>query len=92
MTKKKQRIYKLKDKGLSYREIGKIVGVSGQYIHQVITGYKSPFQSRRYKYKYKKFIDALIWCSGSDDFAIDGKARKGWEKIVQPLIKTLNQS
>jgi len=34
----------------------------------------------------KKYIDALIWCSGSDDFQIEGKARKGWEKICLPLI------
>ena len=35
----------------------------------------------------QKFIDALIWCSGSEDFQIGGKARKGWEKICLPLIK-----
>ena len=35
----------------------------------------------------QKFIDALIWCSGSDDFQVDGKARKGWEKICLPLLK-----
>ena len=35
----------------------------------------------------QKFIDALIWCSGSEDFQIGGKARKGWEKICKPLIK-----
>ena len=35
----------------------------------------------------QKFIDALIWCSGSDDFQIGGKARKGWEKMCLPLIK-----
>jgi hypothetical protein len=30
--------------------------------------------------------EALIWCSGSDDFSLKGKARKGWEKIVKPLL------
>jgi len=35
----------------------------------------------------QKFIDALIWCSGSDDFQVGGKARKGWEKICLPLLK-----
>ncbi len=30
--------------------------------------------------------DALVWCSGSNDFALDGKARIGWEKICLPLI------
>jgi hypothetical protein len=32
------------------------------------------------------YKDALIWCSGSDDFGIDGKARKGWLKVCKPLI------
>ena len=36
---------------------------------------------------HQKFIDALIWCSGSDDFQVGGKARKGWEKICLPLLK-----
>ena len=35
----------------------------------------------------QKFIDALIWCSGSDDFQVGGKARKGWEKICLPLLR-----
>ena len=35
----------------------------------------------------QKFIDALIWCSGSDNFQVGGKARKGWEKICLPLLK-----
>lgn len=35
----------------------------------------------------KKYKEALIWCSGSDDFQIEGKARKGWEKICLPLLK-----
>ena len=33
-----------------------------------------------------KYIDALIWCSGSDDFAQGGKAVVGWHKICKPLI------
>lgn len=35
----------------------------------------------------RKYQDALIWCSGSDDFQIGGKAREGWEKICLPLLK-----
>ena len=39
----------------------------------------------------QKFIDALIWCSGSDDFQVGGKARKGWAlKNLQPLEKIVN--
>ncbi len=34
----------------------------------------------------EKYIEALIWCSGSEDFQIGGKARKGWEKICLPLL------
>ena len=36
----------------------------------------------------EKYKEALIWCSGAEDFQYpDGKARVGWEKIVQPLLK-----
>ena len=35
----------------------------------------------------QKFIDGLIWCSGSEDFQVGGKARKGWEKICLPLLR-----
>ena len=34
-----------------------------------------------------KYIEALIWCSGSADFAPDGQARVGWESLCAPLIK-----
>lgn len=30
--------------------------------------------------------EALIWCSGSEDFQIGGKARKGWEKIRKKFL------
>jgi len=29
----------------------------------------------------------LLYGSGSDDFQVGGKARKGWEKICLPLLK-----
>lgn len=32
------------------------------------------------------YIEALRWCGGSADFQEGGKARKGWERIVKPLI------
>ena len=35
-----------------------------------------------------KYQDALIWCSGSEDFQVGGKAREGWEKICLPLLQT----
>ena len=30
--------------------------------------------------------EALIWCSGSEDFQDGGKAREGWLKLCAPLI------
>jgi len=38
-----------------------------------------------------KLYDALIWCSGSGDFAPGGKARKGWLKLAQPLLDNLGE-
>lgn len=35
--------------------------------------------------------EALIWCSGLQDFAPGGKARKGWVKIVEPLLEKLKK-
>ncbi len=37
--------------------------------------------------KLDDYIYALAWCSASDDFHPDGKAREGWEKIVKPLLE-----
>lgn len=33
--------------------------------------------------------DALVWCSGSNDFQEGGTARVGFLELVQPLLKTL---
>jgi len=35
------------------------------------------------------YIEGLQWCSGSADFAPGGKARRGWNKIVVPLLKII---
>jgi len=35
----------------------------------------------------REYKDALIWCSGSEDFQVGGKAREGWEKICVPLLE-----
>lgn len=32
------------------------------------------------------YQEALIWCSGSADFAPDGIAAEGWRKLCKPLI------
>lgn len=42
--------------------------------------------------KMEKYEDALIWCSGSEDFQIGGKARKGWEKLCLPLIDDIKSN
>lgn len=34
----------------------------------------------------EQYIDALRWCSGSKDFQVGGQARRGWIKLVVPLI------
>ena len=31
--------------------------------------------------------EALIWCSGASDFAPDGVARAGFEKLILPLLQ-----
>jgi hypothetical protein len=42
---------------------------------------------RQLKKRIEAMRDALIWCSGASDFDYpDGKARKGWEKVVRPLL------
>jgi len=46
-------------------------------------------QNFELKIKIDKLIEALQWCSGSDDFQHpDGKARLGWEKLCKPLLDT----
>lgn len=37
----------------------------------------------------ERMAEALIWCSGSEDFAPEGKARAGWLKLCKPLLDEL---
>jgi len=39
-----------------------------------------------------RYIEGLQWCGGSADFGPGGKARKGWKKIVMPLLKLATAS
>lgn len=39
----------------------------------------------------ERLREALIWCSGSDDFQESGKARAGWLKLCAPLLKALQR-
>ena len=50
---KKLKIQKLNKKGVNYRNIAKVVGTSFQYVHQILTGYISPYNLKRLK-KYDK--------------------------------------
>lgn len=34
----------------------------------------------------REVLEAFQWCSGSQDFQQEGKARVGWNKIVKPLM------
>jgi hypothetical protein len=34
----------------------------------------------------ERLAAALVWASGSDDFAPGGKAREGWERVAQPAL------
>lgn len=36
--------------------------------------------------------EALIWCSGSNDFQTTGMAYVGWEKLVRPLLRDLQRA
>ena len=38
----------------------------------------------------RKYQEALIWCSGSPDFAPEGQAREGWLKLCAPLLRALD--
>jgi len=51
--------------------------------------YEKEIEKQRAEFvkKIDEYKEALIWCGGSDDFQYpNGKARKGWEKIVKTLI------
>lgn len=37
----------------------------------------------------ERAADAIVWCSGSDDFAPEGKAREGWKRVVRPVLADL---
>lgn len=49
----------------------------------------SNYEIKQANEKISKLQEALIWCGGSDDFALEGKARIGWEKGVKPLLDNI---
>ena len=42
--------------------------------------------AERLQEEREELVDALRWCSGSADFAPEGQAREGWQRVVQPLL------
>lgn len=38
------------------------------------------------------YREALIWASGADDFQVGGKAREGFERIMLPLLRPIEQA
>jgi|BioPla2DNA2_1021312.scaffolds.fasta_scaffold351225_1 hypothetical protein len=37
----------------------------------------------------KELVEALLWCSGSNDFQEDGIAREGWLKVKELIDEAL---
>jgi transposase len=52
------RLKKLHDRGLSYRKIASIEGISRSRVHQLVSGYKSPASDNRYD-ELRKFVFML---------------------------------
>ena len=53
----------------------------------LIKGLKATAAERdRFRKVNDQLVEALIWCSGSSDFAPEGKGREGWLKLCQPHI------
>lgn len=48
---------------------------------------KMKVERQRIREEVEGYKDALIWCSGSEDFQLGGRAREGWEKICMTLLK-----
>lgn len=37
--------------------------------------------------KLDEFAEALLWASARADFQVGGQARKGYEKLIKPLLE-----
>ncbi len=54
-TTKKDLVKKLRKEGNSYEQIGKMVGLTRQRVHQILSGYLSPSEkARRLEVKLRK--------------------------------------
>jgi len=47
MEARKDIANQLKEQGKTYRQIGKVLGITRQRVHQILTGYESPTMRRR---------------------------------------------
>lgn len=74
----------IQQNGIIRNEKGRLIGRlidNIDYEGEHIKGIKGIENTELEKYK-----EALIWCGGSEDFQLGGRAREGWEKICLPLI------
>lgn len=46
-------------------------------------------EATEYERLLRRAFDALIWCSGSNDFQVGGVAYVGWERGPAPLLREL---
>lgn len=50
------------------------------------TSYAQRDEIKKLRKTVALMLDALIWASGADDFAQEGKAHLGWEALGRPAI------
>ena len=48
----------------------------------------SLMEIKELKQAVRELAESLVWCSGSNDFALDGKARKGWKKGPMKILRS----
>lgn len=58
MQTRKQIIQELREKAVSYKKIGELLGISRQRVHQILTGYISPFAKRLEEEQKKRAAEA----------------------------------
>ena len=71
------------DAELLRRERDAIQGVWDEHVKECHPNRPLPTAAEAHA---KALAEALIWASGSDDFAPGGKARQGWERVAQPAL------
>lgn len=49
-------------------------------------------ENRDLRARVRALEEAVVWMSGSSDFAPEGQARVGFEKLVSPLLSKLSST